>query len=737
MKSFSLSKKIVLVFSLVLLLTSIPSAYIYKYLTEDILQTLGNDLLVEHVEKYNGIIKLKIDKELALISKISTSNTIVDWINDEENLELKKKAFEDLEVFRKLFEDQSYFLAIKKSNNYYYNDSKSENSTEKRYDLQRFNPQDAWFYQTIQSDKKYLLNVDYDEKLNVTKIWINYILKFEDKAVAIIGTGFDLSNFIHSVLNSNLKGITNILIDLKGNIQAHKNYDMIDFRTISKNNTNHKNILEIFPDKKEKEEFKILLSKLEKSSDNFLKMSYYDQGNKALLAVSKLGNIGWYNVSIIKGNEIVKYDYFIYLISTFIFSLIILVLSLAYGINKLILKPVSELDKGIDKIINGNYDIKFKNQSSDEIGKFMMHFKQMSQKIKNYTQLLESSLEKANKVDILRKEFMANVSHELKTPLNSINLLSSVLSKNKKGNLNEEQVKSLEQINISGKHLLNLVQDVLTFSELESGKTKVINSDFNLKNLLEELYEYNQELVGNKEIDFLLNCDENINYINSDKLKIKEIIQNLISNAFKFTPKGRIEINCINHENFIEINVRDSGIGISLEDMENIFDRFYQIDGKINRKYNGTGIGLAICKELSFLIKGHLEVQSKINQGSLFSLKLPKDINKPQVLNNENHKTEHVFVYNNDSLALMLLVVKIKKQYSIKEYSNLDDLIQKYKLLKYKVCIYQEKLNEEEIEKIVKNIKKEDLILFYDNEINKIFEKNFTKAVKKPFDIQN
>ena len=737
MKSFSLSKKIVLIFSFILLITSVPAAYIYKYLTEDILENLGNDLLIEHVEKYNEIIKLKVDKELALISKISNSQDIINWIKDEENLKLKEKAFEDLEIFRKLFEDESYFLAIKKSDNYYYNDNKSKFNTQKRYSLQKFNSQDAWFYKTLQSNKKYLLNVDYDEKLNVTKIWINYILKFENEPIAIIGTGFDLSKFVHSVLNSNLKGITNILIDLNGNIQAHKNYEMIDFRTISKNNSNHKNILEIFPNKNEKEEFKKLLSNLEHSSKNFLKMNYYENGNKVLLAISKLGNIGWYNVSIIRGNEIVKYEYFIYLISTFILSLIVLVIFLACGINKLVLKPVNELNKGIDKIINGEYDIRFKTQSNDEIGKFMGHFKEMSQKIKNYTQLLESSLQKANKVDILRKEFMANVSHELKTPLNSINLLSSVLSKNKKGNLDEEQLKSVKQINLSGKHLLNLVQDVLTFSELENGKTKVVNSNFNLKNILQELYETNIDLIGNKEISFSLSCDENIDYINSDKLKIKEIIQNLISNAFKFTTKGKIEIYCKNSEEFVEICVSDSGIGISQEQVENIFDRFYQIDGKINRKYNGTGIGLAICKELAFLIKGHMEVQSRLNEGSLFILKIPKDINKPQLSNNNLNKPQHVLIYNNDTLAMMLLIVKIKKQYTLKEYSNLDDLIENYKLLKYKVCIYQEKLSDDEIAIIVKNIKKEDLILFYDEKVKDIFEKNSFKTIKKPFDILN
>jgi two-component system chemotaxis sensor kinase CheA len=236
-----------------------------------------------------------------------------------------------------------------------------------------------------------------------------------------------------------------------------------------------------------------------------------------------------------------------------------------------------------------------------------------------------------------KSEFLANMSHELRTPLNSLLILAQMLVENKEGNLTMKQVEFASTIRSSGNDLLSLINDILDLSKIESGKMDVHYSEV----VLEEIQTYAERhflpIARHKGIEFIITVDKDLPLIMfTDEQRLQQILKNLLSNAFKFTEQGSVELHIrktditsfpYHSPKYAEwgviISVNDTGIGISSDKQESIFDAFQQADGTTSRRYGGTGLGLSICRELAQLLGGFIEVQSSQGQGSTFTLYLP------------------------------------------------------------------------------------------------------------------
>lgn len=241
------------------------------------------------------------------------------------------------------------------------------------------------------------------------------------------------------------------------------------------------------------------------------------------------------------------------------------------------------------------------------------------------TRELRVRSEELEKVNKYRTEFLANMSHELRTPLNSIILLSKMLIRKEISELNEKDKEKIEVINKAGQELLRLINDVLDLSKVESGKMDLNVFTFHSSELIVDLRQMFESSAKEKNISFVV--EDSINsMLVGDRDKISQILRNFLSNSFKFTAEGSITLRAVKDEN-IEggalFSVTDTGIGISEEHLSVIFQEFQQVDGTISRKYGGTGLGLSISKKLASLMKGEIEVSSKVGEGSTFSLKLP------------------------------------------------------------------------------------------------------------------
>ncbi|GAA5089241.1 response regulator [Chryseobacterium ginsengisoli] len=226
-----------------------------------------------------------------------------------------------------------------------------------------------------------------------------------------------------------------------------------------------------------------------------------------------------------------------------------------------------------------------------------------------------------------KSEFLANMSHELRTPLNSILLLSRLMAENPEENLNEDQVESAKVIQSSGSSLLTLIDEILDLAKIESGKMTLEYQDVAIDEVVKDLKNLFNPVFQEKKLPFNIQIENDVKkVIETDRLRIDQVLRNLLSNALKFTTKGSIDLNIKKDpkkSDFIVFSVKDTGIGIAEDKQKIIFEAFQQADGSTKRKFGGTGLGLSISREIARLLGGELILKSKVNEGSEFSLTIP------------------------------------------------------------------------------------------------------------------
>ncbi|MDZ7261707.1 MAG: PAS domain S-box protein, partial [candidate division KSB1 bacterium] len=255
-------------------------------------------------------------------------------------------------------------------------------------------------------------------------------------------------------------------------------------------------------------------------------------------------------------------------------------------------------------------------------------------------QMRASEMERASQ---FKSEFLANMSHELRTPLNSILSLTSILLQKLPGDLNPEQVKQLEIIKRSGENLLKLINNLLDLSKIEAGKMEVHDSYFSIKELIQSNLDTIKPLCDDKGLKLEAHLDKEIpDYIFNDQEKIAQVLTNVLSNAVKFTDRGRISLKatCEDGGTTLKIMIQDTGIGMSEEDVTNIFQAFQQLSSSRGRR--GTGLGLSISKKLMDLIGGDITVRSKPDKGSRFVIEIPlKDVGKESIVEERRPGTDY------------------------------------------------------------------------------------------------
>ncbi len=282
-----------------------------------------------------------------------------------------------------------------------------------------------------------------------------------------------------------------------------------------------------------------------------------------------------------------------------------------------------ELRVSNEELESQQEELRVANEEMETNLKQVEIFNKELQKAQEEIESRNVAIENANRY---KSEFLANMSHELRTPLNSILILSELLSENK--TISKKAVEYSKTINSSGKDLLELINGILDLSKVEAGKEQIDIAPWDVLNTINSLKGLFDPIASNSKVDFVISVEKDISTINTDESKVKHIVKNLLSNAFKFTKKGSVELKVFRKGSEVFIQVSDSGIGINPESIETIFGAFQQGDGTINREFGGTGLGLSISKHYASLLGGRLVVESVLQKGSTFTLILPCEISK-------------------------------------------------------------------------------------------------------------
>ena len=413
------------------------------------------------------------------------------------------------------------------------------------------------------------------------------------------------------------------------------------------------------------------------------------------------------------------------------FGMVLLVIFIAIWVSNYILSKINNLLVGTKKFANKEFDYRIKVSSEDEIGNLEKSFNNMASEINSLVhsqkelnehledkvnektkelvqinQSLEDEIEKrtlslkeallkAQNSDKVKSTFLANMSHEIRTPLNSIIGFSEILTNTE--NIDQSSKKYASIIEGSAKSLLTIINDILDISKIESGNFDINIKQTNLHEVSENVFELFLNRATDKRIDFLFNMDKNIpSCLLTDGIRIRQVLSNLINNAIKFTPEnGQINFDISileQNKNNIKLRflIKDNGIGIPENKIDNIFEPFIQVDNESNRKYEGTGLGLSICSHIVKLLNSRIEVSSKVDEGSSFwfdldlevcsnnetfvekidkKIEINKEFSGNILVAEDNTLNQELIKYVLESLGLAYKIVSNGKE-AVEEYKN-------------------------------------------------------------------
>lgn len=333
--------------------------------------------------------------------------------------------------------------------------------------------------------------------------------------------------------------------------------------------------------------------------------------------------------------------------------ILLLVLLIYYAMSKLVTKPLSKLKQAMEHVKTGDLRVDLKDiDAQGEIRDLSEHFEVMTEELQNLYNDLEKKVEVRTKdlaraKDILesqrveleeanrrlredneyKSDFLAIVSHELRTPLTSIIAFAEVLERGKSTKTEKEQ-RIIQEIKGNSQVLLSMINNVLEMARIEAGRKELSTEPIDLVDVINAVESVIEPLIEKKSIKYSSVVHHDVPLIEGDREGLRRIVENLLSNALKFTPKGgeiKVWVHYDRDQKEVLINVKDSGIGIRKEDQPYIFEKFVQSDSSIHRQYNGSGLGLALAKELAELHGGWIKVVSDCGQGSLFTVGIPAD----------------------------------------------------------------------------------------------------------------
>ena len=295
---------------------------------------------------------------------------------------------------------------------------------------------------------------------------------------------------------------------------------------------------------------------------------------------------------------------------------LVLALLLGFVLSWSLIGPIQRIDTSLAAIASGDFSGHVEVENRDELGALGANVNRMNEELRRlYTELEAVSQHKS--------DFLANMSHELRTPLNAIIGFSQVLREEMVGSVNEKQSEYLDDILSSGNHLLSLINDVLDLSKVEAGQVELEVESFSLRDALERGVVMVRERATQDGVKIELAADREVDVVEGDERRIKQVIFNLLSNAVKFTPTGgAVDVSSSRVNGEVRIAVSDTGPGIASEDHQRIFEEFQQTGAGLER-HEGTGLGLALSKRLVELHGGRIWLESELGKGSTFVFTLP------------------------------------------------------------------------------------------------------------------
>ncbi|WP_222875205.1 GGDEF domain-containing protein [Terrihabitans soli] len=385
-----------------LLAIAVPAAAAFFWIIDTTVVKIGTLFAEKQIlfDRYRGLESLM--REVSLAETAARSPAIIEWAREEDSSERAARGLAELEHYRTSFKDRSYFFAIRRSGNYYFNDANNAYAgAQKRYTLSEDNPRDGWFYNTINLESGCHLNVDHDDNLKVTKVWINCVVRDGRDVVGVLGTGVDLTQFIREVVDIPQTGVTSMFVDLNGAVQAHRDPRQVDFHSITKNLKSKKTIFGLVDNDADRATLRAMMNEVSAGKvlvrSDFMKVD----GHTFLVGVGYLDRLGWFNVTLMDINEIIDWRLFRPIAFLLVAMLLATAALLAFLFKRSVLDRLARLEAGTRRVTEGDFNIPA-DARQDEIGSLSRAFTHMAAVVGEKTHVLEGMVkERTEKLERL------------------------------------------------------------------------------------------------------------------------------------------------------------------------------------------------------------------------------------------------------------------------------------------------------------------------------------------------
>ena len=532
-----------------------------------------------------------VNGEVSITLMIARSPLIRSYFANPGDEEVKNLVGEEMVAYRQTYSSNSFFWVNDKDRLFYFNDDAP-------YYVDETHPENYWYPMTLYETESYNFNINYNPDLNVMNLWINApVFSDSGEPLGIVGTGVDLTELIDKTYKDHAESVDFFFFNAAGEITGASDIDLI---------AEKKNIAE---------ELGYTGLDLKGSAAGLIPgetmAMEYSSGQAALIAVPLLD---WYAIAV-SPDSIRDFDPSV----TALFFLVLLVLAIVLTVfNIFIARLIKPLRAAID-------EADFANRA--------------------------------------KSNFLSTMSHELRTPLNVIIGMTGLALEE---NIPESVRSNLESVNSAGGVLLSIVNDILDISKIESGNLALAPLRYDTPSLINDASILVNTYIGEKPIDFKLSIDENLPAeLLGDEIRVKQIMNNLLSNAVKYSKSGVVELSVTceretgsgpgsaaggeggSEDGFwMDIAVKDTGIGIRKEAMSKLFMDYYQADAAVNRVTEGTGLGLAITRRMAEMMEGNVTVESEYGKGSLFTVRIKQGYVSDAVIGGEVAENLRGFVYS-------------------------------------------------------------------------------------------
>ncbi len=403
----SLKIRFIAAIALLYAIIGIVSFFAFQVVTDKIVQQLGTKFAIKQALLEKSKLNASIQRDLALSLSLASSPLLKRWVEHERNPAYKKLATEELDNYRKSFAGKSIFLAVNGSGHYYFCDgTHKHNFSMPQYTLRASNPNDAWYFRTIRNVADFELNVDYDNHLDLTKVWFNVPIKNSTgQKIGICGSGIDLTSFIRDIVDTKEEGIETILLGSDGSITGHHDRSYVVHNSKVRGNQKKFTIYDLISTAQDRAKLKNAIASLANGRQE-VATTYLDVGGKRYLAaMSYLQEINWFNLVLLDVDHVVGSRTFLPILLVSVAALLLLIIAIGLLINHMVLMPLSHLARSADDIAKGNFNISTQFTSRNEIGALSRTFDYMAKMVKDHTENLERKVqERTEELDCSNRE---------------------------------------------------------------------------------------------------------------------------------------------------------------------------------------------------------------------------------------------------------------------------------------------------------------------------------------------